>query len=101
MNQNLNMDPRMVREIQSSPTMMGEQGQGFLAEHGGPQGYIALTELGENEKAVYFSIKGGMSSVNDIQIDTDLPVAEINAAVGVLKGKGLVSASEVTKASGL
>lgn len=91
----LPVDPRIVEEIQRSPSMSGEQGTGFMQQWGGPQQYRLMASLPPTTRLVYESILSGTSDPSLIEIETGLDIKDINAAISSLKDKGLVHEEEV------
>ncbi len=85
------MDPRIVKDIMSSPAMYREQGGTLMADFGGPTTYLAMSEMSMPERVTYGAVLDGYSSTEEIVDMTGLNTKEVNAAVSSLTKKGYVN----------
>lgn len=86
----LPFDTRMVQEIQGSPAMRAEQGQGFLSSWGGPSGYQKMATLPPEQRVVYRAVEDGLVSSQEISSATGLTPTEVQSALSGLSKRGLV-----------
>jgi hypothetical protein len=89
------MDPRVVEEIQKSPTMRAEQGPGFMSYAGGPAQYRLLAGLPREERLVYAAVAEGYSLPSEIEVVTGLTGKQVSRGVEGLKKMGLISLESV------
>lgn len=86
----LPIDPKMVKEIQSSPRMYAEQGGGFLESWGGPGMYQVLSRLPVEERLVYASIIDGATTPSEIEVMTGLTPQEVNKGIEGLQKRRMI-----------
>lgn len=86
----LPVDPRVIDRIQRSPTMMGEQGTGFMQSWGGPTKYKDVSRLTRNQRTCLYAVEGGLSTAEEISIALDVPVSKVETVLAQLERKGLV-----------
>ena len=87
----LPMDPKLVREIQRSSEMVGEQGSGFMEDWGGPSMYRQMAKIPPVPRVVYYVIRGGTTEPSEIEIVTGLTSKEVSDAIVDLQRRGLVT----------
>ena len=72
------VDPKLVSQISRSPTMMREQGSGFMGDYGGSLNYIAFAKMPANERLVLAAQLEGYSNPDEISLVTGLNISEVN-----------------------
>ena len=87
----ISVDPRMVQEIQRSPSMRAEQGPEFLQDWGGPEQYQVLARMPVPERLTYVAVLEGYTEPSEIEVVTGLTSGEVSGALTDLRRKGLVS----------
>lgn len=92
----LPFDPKMAEEIQSSVVMRGEQGPDWLQEWGGPQLYQEMAYAPVEARVVYYAVREGTTSPDQLEVVTGLSKEEISRGLGWLQRKGHVKLEEVT-----
>jgi len=85
----LPFDPRMVQEIQGSPSMRTEQGSNFLSQWGGIQGYTRASGMPVGARVTYYALKDGIP-VDDVSDATGLSRQEASEGLSWLKSRGYV-----------
>ena len=91
---NMPVDPRIVQEIQGSPSMRAEQGTEFMAGYGGPASYQAMARMPIEQRVVYRAVQDGITNATDISQATGLTPTEVNNGLGGLQKRGLVYVSK-------
>lgn len=85
------VDPRVIKTIQRSPQMRGEQGAGFMSGWGGPQRYQQLAGLPMEQRVCYAAILEEHTTEDQIGIVTGLSPEEVTLGLEGLRAKGLVT----------
>jgi len=89
------MDPRVVEKIQRSPSMMAEQGSGFLQNPwGGPSGYQYWAGQPEGKRVTYFAVVGGGATTSEISNMTGLTEPEVDKWLTQLGKEDLITVEE-------
>lgn len=79
------VDPKLVSQISRSPTMMREQGSGFMVNYGGVDNYVAFAKMPQNERLVYAAKLEGYSNPDEISIVTGLNLSEVKKTLSIIE----------------
>ena len=88
------VDPRVVDKIMRSPSMMEEQGSGFMQSWGGPGAYQQWAREPPGKRMTYFAVQQGATTSGEVAVMTGLKESEVNKWLGKLEMEGLVSIEE-------
>ena len=87
----LSVDPRMVQEIQRSPSMRAEQGADFMQGWGGPEQYQMLARMPVPERLTYVAVSEGYTEPSEIEVVTGLTSGEVSGALADLRRRKLIA----------
>jgi hypothetical protein len=79
------IDSRLANKISRSPTMMSEQGSGFMSAYGGVGNYVQFAKMPQNERLVYAARLEGYSNPDEIALVTGLNLTEVNKTLNIIE----------------
>ena len=83
-------DPAIVEQVSRDPTMLAEQGAGFMQDWGGAQAYQQMAQAPIEAREVYYAVIDGFSDPSQIAVVTGLSDKEVSGGLSWLGRKGLV-----------
>lgn len=93
----LPVDPKIPQDIMRNPTMLAEQGSGFMESYGGPVNYIDWAHSPMSDRLTFLAIQDQqLSTQSDIAAFTGLSKADVSRSLSRMERKGWIPEGVVT-----